>query len=81
MGTFFSATIALIFLYTAFTIGYYGLSQNLDYATDYKHLEDILLGIELCIVLLIVSTIPSFLIFNSLLNQMIETKRDTITNA
>lgn len=80
LGTFFSGTIALIFLYTACTIGEYGLFQGLGYATSYKHLEDILLGIELCIVLLIVSTIPSFLIFNSLLNQMIVTKRDSIAN-
>jgi len=40
------------------------------------HVEDCVLAIELCIVLLTISVLPSFYIFNSLINQMIKSKQD-----
>lgn len=68
-GTFFTATAALIFLYSAVLVGLYGFGG--DQQQNYQHLEYVILATELCIILLTVSLMPSFYIFNSLLNQMI----------
>lgn len=74
LGSFFTATVALVFLYSATTLGLYGFGDG----QNKKHLQYVMLSTELCIVLLTVSTVPSFFIFNLLLNQMIKQKKDNL---
>lgn len=68
LGSFCTATVALIFLFSATTVALYGLGDG----NKNLHLQYVLLATELCIVLLSISVIPIFNMFNRLLNQMIQ---------